>query len=50
VLGSGKVSFDAERSNRGGHADRFGAVVMACQRERQPARLRQAAIGVRVIG
>jgi phage FluMu gp28-like protein len=50
VLASGKVGFDAERSNRGGHADRFWAVVMACQRERVPARLRQAAIGVRVIG
>jgi hypothetical protein len=34
VLGSGKVSFDAERSNRGGHADRFWAVVLACQKER----------------
>jgi hypothetical protein len=50
VLGSGKVSFDVERSNRGGPADRFWAAVMTCQRERVPARLRQAAIGVRVIG
>ena len=34
VLGSSKVSFDAERTKRGGHADRFGAVTLACQRER----------------
>jgi phage FluMu gp28-like protein len=50
VLGSGKVSFDAERSNRGGHADRFWAVVLACQKERALRRARPAVIGVRVIG
>jgi phage FluMu gp28-like protein len=49
VLGSGKVAFDAERSARGGHADRFWAVVLACQKERSPARGR-AEIGVRVLG
>jgi phage FluMu gp28-like protein len=49
VLGSGKVAFDAERSARGGHADRFWAVVLACQKERGPARGR-AEIGVRVLG
>jgi phage FluMu gp28-like protein len=50
VLASGKVNFDAERSNRGGHADRFWAVVMACQRQRAPTRPRTASINVRIIG
>jgi phage FluMu gp28-like protein len=49
VLGSGKVAFDAERSARGGHADRFWAVVLACQKERVAQRGR-AEIGVRVLG
>jgi phage FluMu gp28-like protein len=49
VLGSGKVAFDAERSARGGHADRFWAVVLACQKERVAPRGR-AEIGVRVLG
>jgi hypothetical protein len=50
VLGSGKVSFDAERSNRVGHAGRFWAVVLACQKERALRRARPAVIGVRIIG
>jgi hypothetical protein len=50
VLGSKKVSFDAERSNRGGHADGFWAVVLACQKERALRRARPAVMGVRVIG
>jgi len=50
VLAPGKVRFGAERLNPEGHADRFWAVVMLCQRERLPARLREVAIGVRVIG
>ncbi len=33
VLPSGKISFDAERT-KGGHADKFWAIVMACQKER----------------
>jgi phage FluMu gp28-like protein len=33
VLPSGKVSFDAERNARG-HADKFWAVALACQKER----------------
>lgn len=49
VLPSGKVSFDAERTARG-HADKFWAVVLACQRERQAERPRGGEIGVRVIG
>ncbi|RJS14255.1 hypothetical protein DRW03_35260 [Corallococcus sp. H22C18031201] len=49
VLPSGKVSFDAERTNRG-HADKFWAVVLACQRERGPERRGTGEIGVRVIG
>lgn len=50
VLGSGKVAFDAERTARGGHADRFWAVALACQRERTPGRGGATEIGVRVIG
>ena len=34
VTPSGKVGFDAERSGKGGHADRFWAVALACQQER----------------
>ncbi|OGR00046.1 MAG: terminase [Deltaproteobacteria bacterium RIFOXYA12_FULL_61_11] len=50
VLPSGKVSFDAERSGRGGHADRFWAIALACQKERQAGPARVVEIGVRVIG
>ena len=46
---SGKVSFDAERTGRG-HADRFWAIVLACQKERGPSRRAGAEVGVRVIG
>ena len=49
VLPSGKVSFDAER-NAKGHADKFWAVALACQRERQVERPRTGEIGVRVVG
>ena len=49
VLPSGKVSFDAERNARG-HADKFWAVALACQRERQVERPRGGEIGVRVLG
>jgi len=49
VLPSGKVSFDAER-NAKGHADKFWAVALACQRERQAERPRGGEIGVRVVG
>jgi len=49
VMPSGNVSFDAERTNRG-HADRFWALVLACQKERGPARGGEAEVGVRVIG
>lgn len=49
VLPSGKVSFDAERTARG-HADKFWAVALACQRERAPERVGPTQIGVRVIG
>lgn len=50
VLPSGKVTFDAERTTRGGHADRFWAVVLACQRERERGPARLAEVGVRVVG
>ncbi len=48
VLASGKVSFDAEKT-RSGHADKFWAIALACQKERTPGR-EPAEIGVRVIG
>jgi hypothetical protein len=50
VLTSGKVSFDAERTSRGGHADRFWAIALACQKERGPAPKTGTEIGVRVVG
>ena len=49
VLPSGKVSFDAERNARG-HADKFWAVALACQKERQVVTARPSGVGVRVIG
>ena len=49
ILPSGKVSFDAERTSRG-HADRFWAIALACQKERGPAPSRTTEIGIRVIG
>jgi hypothetical protein len=50
VLGSGKVAFDAERTARGGHADKFWAIALACQKERGPGRGTVTEIGVRVLG
>jgi len=50
VLPSGKVAFDAERTTRAGHADRFWAIALACQKERGPALLGGSEIGVRVLG
>ena len=49
VLPSGKVSFDAERNARG-HADKFWAVALACQKERHAQGPRTGEIGVRVLG
>jgi phage FluMu gp28-like protein len=49
VLPSGKVSFDAERNARG-HADKFWAVALACQKERTATGPRTGEIGVRVLG
>ena len=48
VLPSGKVSFDAERT-KAGHADKFWAIALACQKERS-FNGAPAEIGVRVIG
>lgn len=50
VLPSGKVSFDAERSAHGGHADRFSATALACQNERGAGPSKGTEIGVRVLG
>ena len=49
VLPSGRVSFDAEKL-RSGHADRFWAVAMACQKERNTRGNSPAEIRVRIIG
>ncbi|MGE0322274.1 MAG: terminase family protein [Polyangiaceae bacterium] len=49
VLPSGKVSFDAERTSKG-HADKFWAVALACQKERGAPKARSVDVGVRVIG
>ena len=49
VLPSGKVSFDAERNARG-HADKFWAVALACQKERTATGPRTGEVGVRVLG
>jgi hypothetical protein len=46
-LVAGKVSFDAERTTRGGHADRFWAIALACQKGRGPAPKTGTEIGVR---
>jgi len=46
VLPSGKVSFDAERNARG-HADKFWAVVLACQKERSASGPRTGELGAR---
>lgn len=50
VLPSRKVSFDAERSTRRGHADRFWAIALARQKERAPEPAKPVTIGARVIG
>jgi hypothetical protein len=44
------VSFDAERTGRGGHADRFWAIALACQKERGAGPVRGVEIGARVLG
>jgi phage FluMu gp28-like protein len=48
VLPSGRVSFDAEK-RRSGHADRFWAVAMACQKERNVGG-GTATVTVRILG
>jgi phage FluMu gp28-like protein len=50
VLASAKVSFDAERTTRGRHADRFWAIALACQKERGPTPKTRTEIGVRALG
>jgi hypothetical protein len=50
VLPSGKVTFDAERTTRGGHADKFWAIALACQKERARERRSAGTVGVRVLG
>ena len=51
MLPSGKVSFEAERTARGGHADRFWAVALACQKEREAPKAKPGGVvGVRILG
>jgi phage FluMu gp28-like protein len=51
VLPSGKVAFEAEATVRGqGHADRFWAIALACQKERQARQGGPVHIGARIIG
>jgi phage FluMu gp28-like protein len=50
VLPSGKVAFEAERTVREGHADRFWAIALACQKERELRPSAGVQIGARVIG
>jgi phage FluMu gp28-like protein len=52
VTAAGKVTFDAERTARGGHADKFWAIALACQRERGtgPRTGGMVEVGVRIIG
>jgi phage FluMu gp28-like protein len=49
VTPAGRISFDAERDSKG-HADRFWAVALACQKERGPRAGDVIEVGVRVIG
>ncbi len=50
VLPSGKVAFDAERTARGGHADKFWAIALATQKERGGGGGGVVQITARVIG
>ena len=50
VLPSGKVSFDAERSSKNGHADKFWAVALACQKERAAEVAKPSDITCRILG
>jgi len=50
VLPSGKVSFDADKTVKNGHADRFWAVALACQKERGQEAKSVATIAVRILG
>jgi phage FluMu gp28-like protein len=50
VLPSGRVSFDAERTTRSGHADRFWAIALACQKERGGGGRRRAEVRAFVVG
>ena len=49
VLPSGKVSFDSEKG-RGGHADRFWAVAMACRKEQVRSSSGGDTVSVRILG
>jgi phage FluMu gp28-like protein len=51
VLPSGKVAFEADKTVRGdGHADRFWAIAMACQKERDLKPQGRVEVGARIIG
>jgi phage FluMu gp28-like protein len=50
VLSSGNVSFDSDKSKSIGHADRFWAIALACQREREQSRNNGPFIKFTVVG
>lgn len=50
VMSSGRVAFESEKTRRGGHADRFWAIALACQKESERRPKNTYEIGVRVIG
>ncbi|MCP4678291.1 MAG: terminase [Deltaproteobacteria bacterium] len=49
VLPSGRIAFEAARG-KNGHADRFWAVALACQKERGSSRGRLPEISARIVG
>lgn len=49
ILPSSKVSFEGERTARGGHADRFWAVALACQPERAAPKQSTSTVTCKVI-
>jgi phage FluMu gp28-like protein len=51
VTAGGRVIFDAEKAaDTKGHADKFWAVALACQKERRPPPQKSASVGIRIVG
>src|SRR5258707_762767 len=47
VTQAGRVTFDAERDSKG-HADKFWACALACQKDRGNLHFHEARVGVRI--